>query len=535
MVLAHAARSLGCASESPFTGLPLSKLSQFADEGRLTAEQLTELRDLSTVSFDDILASVSGPDPDALITMIWSGLDARERDILQHRILAEEPETLRSVADRVGLSAERVRQIERELREGMARECLPGGIFGHLIADVITDCTPVNRVSVLFERHPSLSKVIEPLGVTAWRLLTVACARIEVEDEFVASPTIGSAKQMTAWGIRQFEIAPGVTRADRLHPFLTRHLPQMVEQWLRFCGFATHGQHVIDLSGTVAELMERLLYAAGQPRSREDLTADIESLGLDRSSGTITATLSRDDRFTRLGKGLWGLTAWGQDPYESIQSLIGELVGRGEEVDLDKLYEYGAKRRVSASSIRRTAESAPFEIVSGRVRLRGSSSWTPPLTYRFEDALVVPLVVTTSHLLGLPILLSAGLAHPLGLTFGEARVLPGGIVLRPMTTQLTLEGAGPLFSGRFDVGDRVLIRFSDAGGIDIVRAAPALPVAPDGPARALQLIGLPDCAPSARLARLAEAAGLPADAGASEIAEVFRRKGEHEVARQIVL
>ena len=43
------------------------------------------------------------------------GLDARERRIMEARVLADEPRTLQELGDEMGLTRERIRQIEREL------------------------------------------------------------------------------------------------------------------------------------------------------------------------------------------------------------------------------------------------------------------------------------------------------------------------------------------------------------------------------------------------------------------------------------
>ncbi len=47
------------------------------------------------------------------------GLDARDQKILRERILAEEPRTLQEIGDELGLTRERIRQLEKKLVDGL--------------------------------------------------------------------------------------------------------------------------------------------------------------------------------------------------------------------------------------------------------------------------------------------------------------------------------------------------------------------------------------------------------------------------------
>jgi RNA polymerase sigma-32 factor len=60
------------------------------------------------------------------IAAFAEGLKEKERYILEHRLLAEEPETLQAIGDHYGTTREAVRQIEarlvKRLREYLRRE-----------------------------------------------------------------------------------------------------------------------------------------------------------------------------------------------------------------------------------------------------------------------------------------------------------------------------------------------------------------------------------------------------------------------------
>ena len=47
------------------------------------------------------------------------GLDDRDTQILRERILSEDPRTLQQIGDDLGLTRERVRQLEKKLVDGL--------------------------------------------------------------------------------------------------------------------------------------------------------------------------------------------------------------------------------------------------------------------------------------------------------------------------------------------------------------------------------------------------------------------------------
>jgi len=48
---------------------------------------------------------------------VWRDVDGQEREIFDERLMAEEPLTLQEIADRYGISRERVRQIEERVKK----------------------------------------------------------------------------------------------------------------------------------------------------------------------------------------------------------------------------------------------------------------------------------------------------------------------------------------------------------------------------------------------------------------------------------
>ena len=104
----------------------LRRGSQYAKRG------LAAIR-IETTSIDDVAEPLSGtasPEEDSVRRgqrveigrRLWRmGLDARERDIVESRLMAEDPQTYGEIGLRHGVCRERIRQIEIRLRERLQR------------------------------------------------------------------------------------------------------------------------------------------------------------------------------------------------------------------------------------------------------------------------------------------------------------------------------------------------------------------------------------------------------------------------------
>ena len=65
------------------------------------------------------------------IGLIKDALNPKERYILGHRVLSDDPETLQQIGERFGISRERVRQIEQALKKKIKRSLTQHAAFAH--------------------------------------------------------------------------------------------------------------------------------------------------------------------------------------------------------------------------------------------------------------------------------------------------------------------------------------------------------------------------------------------------------------------
>ncbi len=95
-------------------------LGDFVQDGGISQEEAVERDEIRRAVADRVQSALDG-------------LDVRERYIVEHRLLAEEPMLLREIGQQFGVSRERARQIEVQARRKLRRELadladwVPGG------------------------------------------------------------------------------------------------------------------------------------------------------------------------------------------------------------------------------------------------------------------------------------------------------------------------------------------------------------------------------------------------------------------------
>jgi RNA polymerase sigma-32 factor len=106
-------------------------LQQRLSRGDLSTDAPARRDEPGGASFGESLASNDGRVDDAVaeqdmrrtlrlhVDSFALGLDERDQKILRERVLAEEPRTLQEIGDELGLTRERIRQLEKKLVDGL--------------------------------------------------------------------------------------------------------------------------------------------------------------------------------------------------------------------------------------------------------------------------------------------------------------------------------------------------------------------------------------------------------------------------------
>ena len=118
VLLPAAARKRRVAAELHLAQRDFSLDADVGDEGKQHYVDLLADPDITqeeSLAREDILQQVS-----TRLGEVVNDLSDKERDILQSRLLSDTPDTLQDIGDRYGVSRERIRQIETQLKKRLA-------------------------------------------------------------------------------------------------------------------------------------------------------------------------------------------------------------------------------------------------------------------------------------------------------------------------------------------------------------------------------------------------------------------------------
>lgn len=476
-----------------------------------------------------------------LLARAIRALDPRAQDVLARRFFADEPETLDELGRTMGVTRERVRQIEAKARANMVESLETAGAL-QLVAAAARElvCT-VLPLDSLLELLPALARPVEVVQQPAWRLLDRLDDAYEIEDGWCVAPTMLSAQTATQTRLQELANPHGVVRLEDLGG-LNPNLPpegdlQALVAWLRHCGYVLDGDFILTRTRSVGDRAASILSIAGSPMATQDL---LDRLGVERTAGSLKNAMATDDRFERVDRDRWALAEWGMATYSGIRALIREEVTRaGGHIAMETLIErITGTYSVTASSVVAYASAPPFEAKGGTVRLAltdQTARKAPERTrrlYRRGGTWLYRIRVTKDHLRGSGSVAPIAIATILDLKFGQTRLLE--TPLGPQSINWT--GSQPAFGTirRLLMAEDVEIDrelFLVIGDDGTFRTELVQPLVDEPVADALALIGATsDQARAMPRATLATAIGLPADSPTASVIGGYRERGDTDIA-----
>lgn len=476
-----------------------------------------------------------------LLARAIGALDSRAQDILTRRFFADEPETLDQLARTMGVTRERVRQIEAKARANMVESLETVGVLELVGAAARELVGTVLPLASLLELLPALARPVEVVQQPAWRVLDRLDDAYEIEDGWCVAPTMLGAQSATQTRLLELANPHGVVRlADLggLNPNLSPDVDsQALVAWLRHCGYALDGDFVLTRTRSVGDRAASILSIAGAPMATQDM---LDRLGVERAAGSLKNAMTTDERFERVDRDRWALTEWGMASYGGIRALIREEVARaGGRIAMEMLIErITGMYSVTASSVAAYASAPPFEAKGGMIQLALSDQTAhkaPERTrrlYRRANAWLYRIRVTKDHLRGSGSVAPIAIATILGLKFGQTRFLETS--LGPQAINWT--GNQPAFGTirrlliAEDVGiDREL--FLVIGDDGTFRTELVQRLVGDPLADAMALVGATsDHARAVPRTALAAAIGLPDDSPTASVIGGYRERGDTDVA-----
>jgi hypothetical protein len=510
---------------------------------------------LELISPGDVLdADQAELDVAELMHRSISTLDRRAQQVVARRFFADEPETLDELGRLLGITRERVRQIEAKARANMVSflentDTLFKGASGdglEMVAEAVRELIGiVLPLDDLIALIPALARSVEAVGQPAWRVLDRLDDAYEIEDGWCASPTILAAQTMTVTRLHELANHHGVVAVDDLEAFNPNQSleagRESLRAWLAYCGYALDGEYVFTRIGSVSDRAAAILSVVGSPMVSQDL---LDRLGVERTLGSLKNAVAADERFERVDRDRWALAEWGMESYGGVRALVRDEVARGGgRVALDALIGHiTGKYSVAASSVVAYASSPPFEVKNGIVRMgtegrevRKGPQRTRRL-YRRADGWLYRVKVTKDHARGTGSVAPVAIAGILDLQYGQTRRLES--VLGPQWISWT--STQPIFGTfrRFliaqdlEVGSEIFLVIADDGTfhiepVDITYANPL--------EQALALAGVSDAAMRQRpRVALATAIGLAEDSSPASVIGGYRERGDSDIAELLL-
>lgn len=493
-----------------------------------------------------LVMAVAAPIPmiadglEAVADVIGS-LDARDRLILEHRILALRPRRQSELAAMLGISRERVAQIERQLRARLRENVDTTAHLRGLHDEMVGLATPVIAIEDLIDELPSTGMVLPGSDIPVWWVVAAASTRVEIVDEWLVCGDLRDATERTRQVVDAASSPEGTASVGDVAARLGMS-PDRTQQWLRRTGFTVLGKYVVTSASSTADLVAAVLSIADRPLSLDDIVA---AMGAERrAASSVRNALVSDNRIVKTDRARYGLARWGGPPYLPVHRQIAQIVDEaGGSVALSEVIETIRSRYdVTETSIRAYAAAGEFrtenDIVSRRDRPQRSRR-TPTRTrglYREGDTVHWSTTITTAHLKGSGFGIPSALADILGVGPDAPRTLETRYGKQPFTWASVQARSGSI--KRFvtelelDVGDRVFFDVTPTS-FDVRRAVTTTGGTPT--AQILTRVGRRAVRMSATRLRgvLAEALWLPDDADADNLVAVLRRRRDDELAELV--
>ena len=366
---------------------------------------------------------------DDLAERFLAGLDERQRIVHRRRVI--EGATLTEVGNELGVSRERIRQLQQkvdrrgdtllrslEFRPLRWRAADLRSSLG-VTAPVAADVTRLALERSLRGASPEAAELLRPLILRlagpfrerdGWMTLQSAeipeaSAVKEMADEFGVIPLASAYEWLAERGVRS----------------------EFHDAWLEHAGrFRRSGDHLLVWSGNIADKCVALLASRGEPADAETL------VGLVAEGHSVTGTRNRlfeDERTVRVNRTDWALRAWEMEEYTGITDEIAQRIEEaGGSIEVDAVVrELVRQFRAREQSVLIYTGAPMFVIEGGLIRLRrddepfevGGTLTDCTGAFRSSDSTISLLIPVDADLL-------RGSGRPLSSPVAVAlRVVPG--------------------------------------------------------------------------------------------------------------
>jgi hypothetical protein len=307
---------------------------------------------------------------------LFEGFDARSKAILASRMFIEPKPSLDEVGSQVGLTRERVRQLEKEIRFSVETWVDKSLEIRDFCEQIIDAAGFISNHSTVIDALPDASEEISiPVGkesflsLPSWKIIEYLTGAFQSDGRWLCVPSFEEVGQKFDERFQDEAVGkiylPIDLLIDAFEGWGSLPLDEMLE-WAESRGYrVASGALVSPTIRSMQDLAAVALEINGAPMTVEEIHRAVAST---KSIRSLANQLSTSDQVMRVSADTWGLTVWGYEPFTSIKEAILARVDRIGSVSLDELVaELTSKFGVAESSVRMYAASWPLKSEKGQV------------------------------------------------------------------------------------------------------------------------------------------------------------------------
>ncbi len=304
------------------------------DRARLPADVAAAVADLDAFVFS---AAPMQSTPTDVVNDLLTLFDERELMVMRSRLWSNQPDTLDAIATRVGVTRERIRQIQSKATAELVRTVASAAFrpVAWYAQEIRTALGPYLPFDVAVE-HLAQLEVTVPSETADVLLYLAGSYKLRSDNWLEATDSKGASLAASA-----VADAFGSTTIATTELLLTTLAnagmsPAIAKVYLyQKSGLRRWDESWVIWRGTAVDKAFRVLELIGEPASAESIN---DIIGEGHSVGTVKNGMSRDPRFLRTGKRTWGLSDWRVEEYSGIaEEILERIDARGGAVDVEDL------------------------------------------------------------------------------------------------------------------------------------------------------------------------------------------------------
>ncbi len=358
--------------------------------------------------------------------MALAALDERRRVIALRRTFARTPERLAALGEEFGISRERTRQLEANLRqkiESSTRELLDQAV--RWLRSVVGAAAPLDSFREAVDR-------IVGDAPPAWRVAAevalMDAAGYRAMDGVAGDASFRAFVEEIRQRAPRFADRSRLVDEQRLRDAVVAEPVAGWESAVRNAGLIRIRGRLV-LRDTRRARVAVVLDEAGRPLLREEI-AEMADLA---DNTTLSSLLSSDKTFVRLTKDKWGLRKWTDEPYRGVVAEVVKRIERaGGRVEVDALIEEIPERYgVLPATVRNYLATRKFVVEDGFVSVAARPYVAVQPLEEARDVMwtrdgkpVLRFLAGEHHLRGNSQKISMAVAQRLGVGLDQSRRVP---------------------------------------------------------------------------------------------------------------